>query len=261
MDRVRAPVLELLADYAIMQGLLAAAQCHAEPDARQLLRRVLDALQANIHSEQDMKKRSSYAHQRRILAFLAEVLNTHAHEHDRDTQSLSLAVASSLVMFIKSSGLRNTATKASIDALEVDLFQTLFSEYAPEDYSGGATSGDSLQIEALHDKIDRVMTILGASASKPAPTAFVSSGSKRQKLEKLRSDIEAYAGDRGRKMEGYQHLLQYRRLDDLIETNPQTTSDLQNWATTLKSYSQNKEWIDRQVEKWGDEVLAILRAS
>lgn len=259
MDRIRAPLLELLIEYAIGEELLPRAECTSSIDVRQFLRRILDELQERLNSQDDRKAKTKLSHQRRILSFTSEMLNTHAHEHDRETQSISLGVASSLALFIKSTGLRNSTSKKKIDSFEVELFQALFSEYAPIETNNTKDAGDSLQIEALHDKIDKLMSLLENKASEQLTEKIKNpSGDKRQKLEDLRREIEKYAAGRGRRMEGYQHLLQIRRLANLIEVNPRTLDDLQNWARTLASYEQNKDWIDRQVQRWGIEVLSIV---
>lgn len=260
LARIRAPVLELLILYVRQRDLLPADDSNSARDVRQFLGRILSALQDQLDPSKSTPNRERYVHERRLLAFLAEILNTHAHEHQHDSQSLALGVLASLAIFIKSANLTYNIPRRRIEELEVELLTALVSEYDSRDDEDLSTeSTHSLQIEALHDKIDNLIGFV--MREKHPPTEVPQNSppqNTRRRLEEIRRAIEEDAVARGRVMEGYHHLLQFRWLNDLINENPQSMDELSEWTKRLSQYERNKPWLEMQIRRWGNDILSAL---
>ena len=263
LDDSRSPILEILIEYALERNAATRAECVEARDLRLFLNRIAQGLQEKINDKEIIPAhRIRLVHERRILSFLQEVLNTHAHEHGRDTRNLALAVSVSIDFFLQSVRIGSeTGSHRRLRSLNDALLESILSEYGSSDDPETPEDDFGNRFDAIHDKLDLIL--LGISKD-PAENEIHPPKQElpvRSRLESLRNEIDLAAKERGVEMKGYQHLLQWRRIDDLILAAPASIEELRDWSKTLPSYHQNKRWFDRQIDRWGGEIIQIFDAA
>lgn len=261
LDQSRSPILELLIEYAVERGALSREECVTARDLRVFLNKLTQALQKRISDDLDAIIRNNLVNERRVLVFIVEVLNTHAHEHERDTRNLALSISSSVDFFLQSYKPKSeNGSLRKLLKLNESLLKSIASEYIVPQNSQSDEEDFGARFDSLHDKLDKILLSFSTGDSSAAEKATGQGKSIRQQLEELRQEIEATARERGREMEGYHHLVQLRSIDSLITKAPRTIDDLRQWSTTLEGYPENKRWLDRQVDRWGEKVIRLFGA-
>ncbi|WP_375569952.1 hypothetical protein ABWH93_17705 [Seohaeicola saemankumensis] len=259
LHQSRSPILELLIEYALERAALSREECVTARDLRGFLNKLTQGLQKKINDDAEVLMRTKLVHERRVLIFMVEVLNTHAHEHDRDTRNLALAISSSVDFFLQS--YRPKSENGSLRKLlqiNESLFRSITSEYVVPENPQSEEEDFGARFDSLHDKLDKILLNFSASDSSTAAREQGKEQSVRSRLEELRQEIEDAAKERGREMKGYHHLLQWGRMNDLISKAPKTTEDLHEWSATLPRYTENKRWFDRQIDRWGNEITKLF---
>lgn len=259
LDQSRSPILELLIEYALERAALSREECVTARDLRGFLNKLTQGLQKRINDDADAVTRNKLVHERRVLTFIVEVLNTHAHEHSRDTRNLALAISSSVDFFLQS--YRPKSENGSLRTLlkiNESLLTSITSEYVVPENPQSDEEDFGARFDSLHDKLDKILLNFAVRESSTAGRARGQAKSVRSRLEELRQEIDDAAKERGKEMKGYHHLLQWGRMNDLISKAPKTIEDLQEWSATLPRYTENKRWFDRQIDRWGDEITKLF---
>ena len=194
---------------------------------------------------------------------MTDVFNLHAHNHVGDVRNLSLAMLSGVNMLRQNHDIEGEDSQAAWESamkLEEALLETVALEYVRASSEESRQDDLANQIQALHDKLDQLSERNGNAASVTGARYAATKLPKHERLHRIRAEIHEFALQRGKQMLPYQHLLQFRHLDFLISENPQSREELHNWARRLPSYEQNRLWIDRQVERWGDQIIDAVRS-
>jgi hypothetical protein len=157
-----------------------------------------------------------------MLAVVLEMFNTYAHDHRLDADLLARCVAGTMGIFLASIGSTKSRSKDKIQAL-IDVF-----------YANPRTQ----------------------SVKEPGLDA-------RAALLAVRQAIETAVYVAGKEMSEPQHLLQTAHIDGLIFAKPKNSAELIDWGSKLPSFqvASHAKWISRQIERWGDEIVAILARS
>ena len=194
---------------------------------------------------------------RSVLGFLRQTFNRHAH-NSGDTAMHCLGVVASVHAICEIFQIKDKSICASIDELKRSILKTIAGEYVEP--SENPESELSQQIQALHDKIDALVpqsqTTLPDKTHKPQ----ISSETKRKHLEAIRADIRRFALDRKYNIQPYEFLIQLGNIESLIRQCPTSIEELKNWASSLPSYPYNKKSMDRQIERWGNEIVELMLA-
>lgn len=261
LDQSRSPILELLIEYAVERRALSREECVTARDLRVFLNKLTQELQKRIKEESDAIIRNKLVHERRALVFIVEILNTHAHEHERDTRNLALSISSSVDFFLQSYKPKSeNGSLRRLLKLNESLLKSIASEYIVPQNSQSDEEDFGARFDSLHDKLDKILLNFSTGDSPALGRASGQEKSIRLQLEELRQQIEATARERGREMEGHHHLLQLRSMDSLISKAPKTIDDLRQWSATLWGYPENKKWLDRQIDRWGDKIIRLFGA-
>ena len=220
LDSVRNPLIGLLLDYALASKLLSRDQIISQTDLRAVVRLCLDGLQKKVDDIEHRQMKFDFVHQRRLLAVVLEMLNTYAHDHSKETQIVARCVAGTLGAFIMT-----VKDLKSRSAVKLD-------EMIEEFFRGDRADASSTSRESLRDSLIRI-----------------------------RQSIESAVYAAGKDMTEPQHLLQLAYLDKLLSDAPASLAELAAWAKQIASYkkSAHAKWIDRQVERWGTEIIAVVR--
>ncbi len=261
LSDIRKPLLLILREVAAKRKILPEDEISRNNDVRDLLKQCTAALIEKRKNLRGSSDRDSYQELQKLINvchFMSDIFNVHAHSHLDDLRILSLAVMASTSM------LKQYAGKASPEVqpawkdtsnLETSLLEGIAPEYVRIPSKESREDDLTDQIQALHDKIDTLISQGGQPTKSPDRQTVPLHLSKRKRLEEIREEIHEFARNRGRNMKPWQHLLQHRYIDFLIDESPTSKEELLDQAKLLPSYETNKTWIDRQIERWGDRIV------
>lgn len=237
-------------------------------DLREVLKRLSSRLYAKKSAVDDGLDGQRLARIRASIQWLNTVLNTYAHDAEAKPELIALSFAASLEVLRVNAGFQGLPAFITLDELREKLFASIFSEYMKPSDDYPRPSGHSQieeQIIALHDKMDSFLAKLDNKKSNlreyQASTDVTVPTSVKQKLLDIRADIESVTETSKRPLDGWEHIIQYRRLDDLIQARPANKQELFSWVRTLNSFPKNQAVMKRQVERWGDEIIKALQGA
>jgi len=228
-------------------------------DAREILRRLIDEIDQCSRGPINPKKKQYLDGITDCLRYMRFILNMQAHNIRVRPEMQALALASLLEMLREHCEFSSDRSFDTVNSLRESLFEEVFAISGPQPTDDELVDTFTAQIEALFEKLVSIENAL-SKTPKDARLHFTEAVTKREALEKLRSQITEMAKERGFTMANYHHLLQTASIDQLIGDKPNSLEELKVWARArLASYEKNKRIIDRQIERWGDQVLEILR--
>jgi hypothetical protein len=244
---------------------------HKRHDLRDVLKNFSDALYEKRNQVRDDNAAKLLSRLRTNTQWLNAVLNTHYHINDNNIspEIVAICIATSIEILRANLRLNGISQTDLLDDMREKLFVAVFSEYG-KPIVPASTSAELLKIEdqisVIHDKLDQIAKLLGDQTAERSPTTALPTlktptpiASKKQRLLEVRADIEQVSRSAKRPLEGWEHIIQYRRLNDLITANPKNSAELLSWVRTLPNFFGNEKVMTRQVERWGERILFALQ--
>ena len=264
IHRIREPLLVILQELASQRQLLPNEEISATTDVREMLKKCSSKLierKRQSRSTSDLKQKHDLNRCIDACNFMTHAFNLNAHNHSGDLKSLVLALVSGIGMLKYGSDLTgdklNDAWKQA-DEMAESLLEAIGTKPGQASPDGSVTVVSKRRKQEAEDKSNTPANGPAAANGSADLRPELAPHPKRRQLEAIRSEIQQFAQKRGRRMQPYQHLLQIRHLDQLIKDSPQTTDELRRWASRLPSYRNNKPWLDRQVDRWGERILKAI---
>lgn len=252
------PVSEVVAEICDWEGFDPKFVLYKSTDVRETLKRLKDRLFEKRKTEEDREEADRLERIRQCIQWLNIILNTYAHDANAKSEIVAISFASSLEILRVNAGFTDLPAFSKLDEYREALYREIFGEHASPTSEQTVVDAISAQIDALHEKIDQLKNNKHPSGA-VAQASFAQKLSKRDALEKIREEISGIAAERGMPLEGYQHLLQWKKLDELIADRPSNVDELKSWARVkLNSYQQNQRIIDRQIERWGERIIEVI---